>query len=646
VNVKKWQMLLISVIILSLISAGYTALKRYNLEQQHRGVAISVVYDEVVNLARLQGLETANVLRMFRDAGVGTVLVKETTVKDAVQNGELVLRTGRELLLLDDTGVLEAIGAGFREQVKPDYRYLIISDRQVFDRVQGQLAAKEVPLQTWARGSVYAIETGMSQAALEIMGTGFPDPVIQEINNAGLNSIVQVRTWNEVTPEGLRYVFEEIGNVPHLAGVAFNDPYLPGVPDLIRPLAYEVQELEVPIVQIEFSNQVGLSRLGLLLEKNVIRLHTISLEEDAKKNYSLTAMVDRFNLAATERNIRVLLAHTYFKPGVPDALQFNLELVESIKSSLEAEGLQVSEASQLKPLNLSRLVLFLTGLGVIAGGMLLTFVMGWGRLAPYLGLAGLLLWTAMLAVDLVNPARKLMAFASVVIFPTLALALNVRRDGASPLHCVLLLVRTSLFSLVGALLMVGLLADAGFMLKLDQFTGVKLAHVIPLALVAGIFFFRGAGKEGGWRRQVQHFMEQPILVKFAVMAGVILVALLVYVSRTGNESAAVSSLELQFRTLLDNILGVRPRTKEFMLGHPLLLLLFYLGFRDNRYQPLLLAGVIGQVSLVNTYAHIHTPLMVSLLRSFNGLWLGIIGGLVLIALWKAGEGIMQKYLRE
>jgi len=643
VNVKKWHLLLIALIIISILSAGYTALKRYNLEQRHREAAIAVVYDEVVNLARLHGLETADVLRLFRDAGAGTVLVKETTVRDAVQNGELVLKTGRELLLLDDTGFLEAMGGDFRARVKPDFLYLATSDRQSFERVRGQLAAKGVPLQAWDRGPVYAVETGVSQAVLEQIGTGFPDRAVRDIGDAGLNAIVQIRTWNGVTPEGLGYVFDAIGKIPNLTAVAFNDPYLPGAPDLIRPLAYAMQKLDVPVVQIEFSNQVGLTGLGLLLDKNVIRLHTITLEEDAKKNYSITDMVDRYNLAATERNIRVLLAHTYYKPGEPDALRFNLELVERIRGSLEAGGLEAGAAAQLQPLAVSRPVLFLTGLGVIAGGMLLAFVIGWGRAAPLLGLAGLLLWAALPAVDLVNPARKLMAFASVIIFPTLALALTVRREGASPARCVLLLVQTSLISLVGALLMVGLLADKGFMLKLDQFTGVKLAHVIPLVLVAGIFFFRGASREGGWRRQVQQFLDQPVLVKFAVVAGVLLVALLIYVSRTGNESAAISDLELQFRTLLDNLLGVRPRTKEFLLGHPLLLLLFYLGFRDNRYQPLLLAGVIGQVSLVNTYAHIHTPLLVSLLRSFNGLWLGILGGLVLIALWKAGERLAEKY---
>lgn len=641
---NKWVQLLTAVVIISLLAAVYTAYKRYDLERQHREVALAVVYDEVANLARMKGISPVEALEQFGASGVTTVLLKETTVGDAVQNGEFIHRTGRELLLLNDSGLPGRLNGEFSTQIKPDFRYLIFSDQLVFERVKGQLAAKEAPVKTWELDGIYIIETGLGWVSVENLGIGFPKSAVNDVQSAGMDIIVQVRTWSQVTPEGLHRVFREIAKIDNLTGLAFNDPVLPGVPGLIRPLAYEIQDLGVPIVQIEFSNQIGLAGLGLMLDKNVLRLHTITLEEDAKRNYSLAGMVDRFTLAAEERNNRVLLFHTYSKADAPDMLQMNLQLVEKVRDRLTAGGMQVGDASLLQLLNLSRLVTFVTGLGVIAGGMLLAFAMGWGRAAPYLGLVGLLLWTALLALDVVNPARKLMAFAAVVIFPTLALALNVRREGSSPGRCVLLLVQTSLLSLVGALLMVGLLADVGFMLKLDQFTGVKLAHVLPLALVAGIFFFRGSGEEGGWRGRLQSFLDQPVLVKFAVAAGFLLVVLLVYVSRTGNETVAISSLELKFRTLLDNLLGVRPRTKEFLLGHPLLLLLFYLGFRDNRCQPLLLAGVIGQVSLVNTYAHIHTPLAVSLLRSFNGLWIGIIGGLVLIVLWQVGRRLAEKYL--
>jgi hypothetical protein len=40
------------------------------------------------------------------------------------------------------------------------------------------------------------------------------------------------------------------------------------------------------------------------------------------------------------------------------------------------------------------------------------------------------------------------------------------------------------------------------------------------------------------------------------------------------------------------------------------------------------------VSLVNTFAHVHTPLAVSFFRTFNGLWLGMLGGIALIAVYR------------
>ena len=103
----------------------------------------------------------------------------------------------------------------------------------------------------------------------------------------------------------------------------------------------------------------------------------------------------------------------------------------------------------------------------------------------------------------------------------------------------------------------------------------------------------------------------------------------IYISRTGNTTAELSTAESTMRTALNDWLGVRPRSKEFLIGYPFLLLLFYLGAGKQNWV-LTLPAVIGQVSLVNTYAHIHTPLLISLQRSFNGLALGLVIGIVLV----------------
>ena len=557
------------------------------------------------------------------------------------------MKTGQSLQLMRDYGALKPLGNDFWQQVQPDRAYFIFSKQDSYRRVKGQLTAKEVPVRSWEHPGLFILEANYNWSQLQQLGVGFPQSAVDNANRAGMQVLVQLRSWNQVTDRGLNYVFNEIGKIQGLTGLLFNDPVLPGVPDKIRALAYEMQKLKVPVVTIEFSDQIGLSRLGLLLDKNVLRLHSLSLEEDAKKNYSPEEIIDRYALAATERNIRILLFHSYSKPDAPNILQWNLRLVGQIGEKLRAEGMQVgSPAIFTASLTNSRLLLFIIGLGTIAGGMLLCFSMGWPKAAPVLGLVALLVWAALLGAGLTDPARKMMAFASVVIFPTLALSVNVKSERANVWKSVLLLLRVTVISLAGALLMVGLLADRGFMLKLDQFAGVKLAYVAPLLLLALIFFFRNDRAGADWRSRLQMFLDQPILVKTVVVLGILAVALFIYVSRTGNESAAISPIELKFRSLLDTLLGVRPRTKEFLIGHPLLILLFYLGYRNNKYLPLLLAGAIGQISLVGTYAHIHTPLTVSLLRSLNGLVIGIIGGLILIALWGAGERLYRRWQSE
>jgi hypothetical protein len=55
----------------------------------------------------------------------------------------------------------------------------------------------------------------------------------------------------------------------------------------------------------------------------------------------------------------------------------------------------------------------------------------------------------------------------------------------------------------------------------------------------------------------------------------------------------------------------------------------------------LVASVIAQVSIVNSFMHLRTPLAISLLRVFHGLWLGTLLGLMALGgvalLWKGYE---------
>ena len=103
-------------------------------------------------------------------------------------------------------------------------------------------------------------------------------------------------------------------------------------------------------------------------------------------------------------------------------------------------------------------------------------------------------------------------------------------------------------------------------------------------------------------------------------------------------------LEQKLRIVLGNLLIVRPRFKEFLIGYPLAFLGLVLaakGYRKALTAALLTFGGISAVAVVNTFMHFTTPGYNTLLRSFHGLWLGIIFGLlytfclfVLLRLWE------------
>ena len=146
---------------------------------------------------------------------------------------------------------------------------------------------------------------------------------------------------------------------------------------------------------------------------------------------------------------------------------------------------------------------------------------------------------------------------------------------------------------------------------------------------------------GHWWARVRlrslRFFRQPITMIIGAVLLIALAALAFAVSRSGNQPAvAPTGGELRLRGLLESLLFVRPRTKEFLLSHPALMLLIALSLRGRRaWLPLVavLAG-IGQISLLNTFCHFHSPLHIGFLRTANGIWLGAIVGVVVVVVWR------------
>jgi len=631
-GLKKFAWILVAISVLCSLTIWA---QRIGVEKEYNHVQMVVNSNDVYALANGNQLTTAEMVEMLQERGVSAALFKELSIADLKNRGIVSLEVGH---LLKKADYYEQVSEHL--ETNQAMLYVAILDKKWEEQIAAHLQYKLAGT-IYYEGEVSVIavpvmvptgegEFNSLQNAVKEIGVGFDWQQIEELSSLGLSIIPQVRSWDNPSDLSLRLVMNEIKAMPNLSYLLFNDKDIPGYPDesVMRKLADFLNGSQdgkpVTIGTIEFTDQHGLSQLGVLLNKNVVRMHTISNGEMSK--YDLNSALDRWMLAVRERNMRSLLVRFFDIDTPAVGLNENLLYLETLQNELLAKGFTLDENYE-KPgsVQLNVWLLRLLGIGVAAGAMLIVLEMRLPKLSLVTFVLASVLWLGLLAVSPVM-ARKLMALASVCVFPTLGCLLMMKPEGKSIGKTIVSLLSMSAISFIGAVLMVGLLADVLFMLKLDGFVGVKLAHVIPIVAVPTILYLWNTENP---LRTVKMLLDKTAEYKWLVIAAVIAVAGMIYLSRTGNTTAQLSTAEQLMRTYLNDIMGVRPRTKEFMIGYPFAMLLFYFGASRKNWI-LTIPAIIGQVSLVNTYAHIHTPLLISLQRSLNGFIIGIVLGCLLI----------------
>lgn len=625
------QKLLWGLLLVGLVAAVNIQSQRHQAEGLHQGSALMVDYDELIRIAQAQNMEFEDVVRKVHKSGATGLVVRERILDDWVKSGDLVMMQGNELALSPVMTEAES------SKLNLQGTYLLTKNSELHEMILQILEAKRRHPQAIALGEYLGIEVSLYAGELPLLGVGFPRADLEIAAKEGLDILPRVRNWAPVNQESIEMVGDQLARLPNLQGIAFNDETLPGGdnPNALEFWKKVFTDLELPLVTFEFYPQGGAERLAELLEEKILRAHAIA--DNELRRYNVVQAVDRFRLAVSERNIRIIYLRFFGMDQPVGALDTNLEYIEEVARGLNLENQGPADAAELEMSVPLKGLLFLVGLGILAAGLLLLEQIKGALSIPYWNRwIGLILvfasvgWAGLLQLRMVL-ALKMLAFLGAVIFPSLAVLLVLPQkenpsflDGSWQKGLIGFL-KMSAISLLGALMMSALLTQPMFMLKLNSFAGVKLAHLIPLALVPAAFWIRQSRPFEALKKTA----ASPVLMWHLLAGGLVFAALFIYIMRTGNTGVStVSNLEMTFRQLLDTVLGVRPRTKEFLIGHPLMLLLLIGGYRFERL-PVLLMAMVGQISLVNTYAHLHTPLMISLIRSFHGLWIGLLLGLVL-----------------
>ena len=165
-------------------------------------------------------------------------------------------------------------------------------------------------------------------------------------------------------------------------------------------------------------------------------------------------------------------------------------------------------------------------------------------------------------------------------------------------------------------------------LRLEPFSGVKLTLLLPPLLLLIHDLTRRIHDES-----LPEIIARPAVWGELALIGVMMLALLVMALRSDNVSS-VPAFEVAFRDFMERTLVVRPRTKEFLIGYPALVLYWYLVRKElapHYREAVRIAAVLAFSSAVNTFCHFHTLLTLSVIRVINGWWLGLIVGVACVA---------------
>ena len=400
-----------------------------------------------------------------------------------------------------------------------------------------------------------------------------------------------------------------------------------GYPDM-KPFAQTLRASGISVAQVEFVKQIGAPQFCSEMKPNVIPLHSLVRDELIARRMTRAQVVERMVRAVHERSIRAVLVRPYDIYGT-GRLAFLLEDTKAIHDSLRERGYAFGWPSipgAIIPSFASALgfsIVFLVTvwfyarhygnrMGDVEGGRTL-FALSLGAL-----LLGIVLWKVSIASRLAGGLCAAFLATDATIW-----ALDRYEKPFAGLVAGLLVV------LGGGLVLAAFYGTTDSMLRLTPFSGVKLTLLLPPLLILALDLKRRVHPES-----ISEILKRAPFWGELVLCAVLLVGVVLLTVRSDN-AAFVPGWEIRFREALERLLWVRPRTKEFLVGYPCLVVYYALVKRNwaPHYREVFRVGAsLALASAVNSFSHFHTLLPLTIIRVVNGWWLGILAGFALLVL--------------
>lgn len=651
---KLYSPILFLFIVIGLLSALYLVYERHHLEHAQNHIENIVDYDAVLRASSYEKRPASEAFKDLKEAGVTAMAIYDRTLEKANDAGQVRVMNAIDASHVEFIGAQVADGATYIFPVAGKEGYF----KEIREDLEHRLGANRVVILNSVYGPVIEIK-GIPFDSLKKMKLSISRLQAEEVIAHDFNVVVRPSNFKNETRSDVELVFKRIDGLSRIDGIVFVGKEVLGYPNHLDVMQTLLQQHQIPVVgieavnQLQYDPQMGFHELAVGNQYSVGRLYTVTKEE--MKKLSPNEVAQWFYISDIERNIRFNL-YPIYEEGVGNqtALATSIGYMKTVKDKLEERDFVFGAPSIYPPYNPSPILVVLVMAGSIALSVfMLSMLVVIGQRQQVVLLCTLLLLSVVLYVVTNGTViTQLWALAAAVAAPVVAItaAMDHMKQKQSSyqggckqatIRAVIYLVVAACLSAIGGMFIAGMLGNTRFFMEFSIFRGVKLTFVLPIILTAIAFLQRFPLWKGntittvdeGKKFLVEFFtidIKLYVLVLVAILAGIAWI----FVGRSGHTAGVpVPGIEVALRRFLENTLYARPREKEFLIGHPAFLIAVVACLQK---WPVIVhfiatvAGVIGIASMVETFCHIRTPVYMSIMRGLDGLWMGIVIGIIAI----------------
>lgn len=634
-------------IFIGFCAAGVISWQRYEVE--HNAKQVEMVYDyyNVIDSAVEEGKTADELFALYKKSGITSLAIYDETPEKLINHNFIRVYRGYDFHFRNPTvtGIEEEkmyIQPGSSTEGAAYFAEL----KHHLELIYGQEKVRELNV-----NGVDTLEVAGNYSKFMTVPLGIFKETVKIAAQRDFYLVLRPANIPHASKEFIDTFFEAMDSSDKVSAVLFQGKEALGYKEHLDYVSNQLNQRHVPLVLIEAQNQLGFEpQAGLLdLAKksnyDLVRLYAMSKDELIKINQKEAS--SRFYISDIERNIRMNLFPSYkFAADGKSLSETNASYIQGVTQRLENHGFTVGKASVMAPYFPSSALRSLAMMGALSLVVttLLLLLPGLKKWSYYIEVLGLVGTQGLYWVLHMNLVLQLLALGAAVCTPVVVVTLFLnycvkRKDmafseigwGKLFLESVAILWGAGILSLMGAAFVSGLLGDIRYFLEMEIFRGVKATFVLPLVLISVVYIqkFPFFGKTVSSDKDFVSFVKKfcHIQIKLGLLVGLGLLAIVgfVFIGRSGNNGAPVPQFEIALRRFLEDMMYARPREKEFLFGHPAVLVslaAFYRKWPQILHYFLIVAVTIGQGSMVETFAHMRSPFILSFIRGLDGLAAG------------------------